>query len=67
LVASRGRKQREVNREIAIEDKKKGKRKRLLLNGSLLWREVVLLSGLFSFVRHGLGVFSGEGGRKDVK
>jgi hypothetical protein len=41
--------------------RKKGNKKRLLLNGSLLWREVVLLGGLFSFIRHGLGVFPGRG------
>jgi hypothetical protein len=42
-------------------------KKRLLLNGSLLWWEVVLLDWLFPLVRHGLGGFSGERGREDVK
>jgi hypothetical protein len=46
-----------VNHEIAFENKKRGKKKRLLLNGSLLWRGVVLLGWLFSLVRHGLRGF----------
>jgi hypothetical protein len=32
-------------------------KKRLLLNGSLLWWEAVLLDWLFPLVRHGLGGF----------
>jgi hypothetical protein len=36
-----------------------------LSNGMLLWWSVVLLDGLLSLVRHGLGVFSsGAGGRR---
>jgi hypothetical protein len=35
-------------------------KKRLLLNGSLLWWGAVLLDWLFSLVRHGLGGFSLE-------
>jgi hypothetical protein len=36
-----------------------------LSNGTLLWWSVVLLDGLLSLVRHGLGVFSsGAGGRR---
>jgi hypothetical protein len=38
-------------------------KKRLLLNGSLLWWGAVLLDWLFPLVRHVLGgFFSGEGG-----
>jgi hypothetical protein len=38
-----------------------------LSNGTLLWRSVVLLDGLLSLVRHGLGVLSsGAGGRCEV-
>jgi hypothetical protein len=38
-------------------------KKRLLLNGLLLWWGAVLLDRLFPLVRHGLGgFFSGEGG-----
>jgi hypothetical protein len=41
--------------------------KNSLSNGTLLWWSVVLLDGLLSLVRHGLGVFSfGEGG-EDVR
>jgi hypothetical protein len=48
--------------------RERGEKERLLLNGSLLWWEVVLLDWLFSLVRHGLwGFFSGGGGREDVK
>jgi hypothetical protein len=50
-----------VNHEIAIKKKKRGKKKRLLLDGSLLSREAVILGGMFSFVHHGLGVFPGGG------
>jgi hypothetical protein len=35
-----------------------------LSNGMLLWWSVVLLDGLLSLVRHGLGVFSSEQGEK---
>jgi hypothetical protein len=36
-----------------------------LSNGTLLWWSAVLLDGLLSFVRHGLGVFSsGARGRR---
>jgi hypothetical protein len=35
-------------------------KKRLLLNGSLLWWDAVILDWLFPLVRHGLGGFSRE-------
>jgi hypothetical protein len=38
-----------------------------LSNGTLLWWSVVLLDGLLSFVRHGLGVFSFGVGGEDVR
>jgi hypothetical protein len=38
-----------------------------LLNGMLLWWNVVLLDGSLSLVRHGFGVFSSEQGGEDVK
>jgi hypothetical protein len=38
-----------------------------LSNGTLLWWSVVLLDGLLSFVRHGLGVFSFGAGGEDVR
>jgi hypothetical protein len=38
-----------------------------LLNGTLLWWDIVLLDGLLSLVRHGFGVFSSEQGGEDVK
>jgi hypothetical protein len=39
----------------------------LLLNGTLLWWSVAFLDGLFSFVRHGLGVFSSGARGEDVR
>jgi hypothetical protein len=38
-----------------------------LLNGRLLWWDIVLLDGLLSLVRHGFEVFSSEQGGEDVK
>jgi hypothetical protein len=38
-----------------------------LSNGTLLWWSVVLLHGLLSLVRHGLGVFSSGARGEDVK
>jgi hypothetical protein len=38
-----------------------------LSNGTLLWRNAVLLDGLLSLVRHGLGVFSSGAGGEDVR
>jgi hypothetical protein len=38
-----------------------------LSNGMLLWRSAVLLDGLLSLVRHGLGVFSSGAGGEDVR
>jgi hypothetical protein len=68
LVASQGWKQRKVNHEIAVENKRKDWEERLLLNGSLLWWGTILLDWLFPLVCHGLGdFFSGEGGQEDVK
>jgi hypothetical protein len=37
--------------------RERGKKKRLLSNGSLLWWEAVLLEWQFPLVRHGLGGF----------
>jgi hypothetical protein len=43
-------------------------KKKILLNGSLLWWDAVLLDWLFPLVHHGLGsFFSGGGGREDMK
>jgi hypothetical protein len=44
-----------------------GLKENSLSNGTLLWWSVVLLDGLLSLVRHGLGVFSLEQGGEDVK
>jgi hypothetical protein len=44
-----------------------GLKENSLSNGTLLRWSVVLLDGLLSLVRHGLGVFSSEQGREDVK
>jgi hypothetical protein len=42
-----------------------GLKENSLSNGTLLWWSVVLLDGLLSLVRHGLGFFSsGGGGRR---
>jgi hypothetical protein len=42
-----------------------GLKENSLSNGTLLWWNAVLLDGLLSLVRHGLGVFSsGAGGRR---
>jgi hypothetical protein len=38
-----------------------------LLNGTLLWWDIVLLDGFLSLVCHGFGVFSSEQGGEDVK
>jgi hypothetical protein len=38
-----------------------------LSNGMLLWWSVAFLDGLFSLVRHGLGVFSLGAGGEDVR
>jgi hypothetical protein len=38
-----------------------------LSNGTLLWRSIAFLDGLFSLVRHGLGVFSFGAGGEDVR
>jgi hypothetical protein len=38
-----------------------------LSNGTLLWWSAALLDGLFSLVRHGLGVFSFGAGGEDVR
>jgi hypothetical protein len=40
--------------------RERGEKEGLLLNGSLLWWEAVLLDWLFPLVRHGLGGFSLE-------
>jgi hypothetical protein len=44
-----------------------GLKENSLSNGTLLWWSAVLLDGLLSLVRHGLGVFSSGAGGEDVK
>jgi hypothetical protein len=46
---------------------RKGLIENSLSNGTLLWWSVVLLDGLLSFVRHGLGIFSSGAGGEDVR
>jgi hypothetical protein len=61
---SRLEKMKRGKHEIVNESKKRIERK-FLSNGTLLWWSAVLLDGLLSLVRHGLGVFSsGAGGRR---
>jgi hypothetical protein len=61
---SRLEKTRRGKHEIANESKN-GLKENSLSNGTLLWWTTVLLDGLLSLVRHGLGVLSsGEGGRR---
>jgi hypothetical protein len=61
-----GEKQEGVNMRLQMRERNRLK-ENSLLNGTLLWWDIVLLDGLPSLVRHGFGVFSSEQGGEDVK
>jgi hypothetical protein len=52
---------------LQSKSRERDEKKRLLSNGSLLWWEAVLLERCFPLSAMALGVFSGRGGREDVK